>query len=454
MGDDIYCMPANTKYPDVLDPVREEAKAERRSIMGKFAKYFAPHTAQDRSAYEPNVFSYNLRDPVKPNARDPRFLVCHMCGGGFGPDSLELHFKTCEDKWNAREDQREPGEPSLDIPSKPSVTPADPKNWTRAEVDEYNKQATEAYLENALFQCEKCGRKFNEESFAAHFNGCDKVGGANPKVRPCNLCGKILFGDEHALYHKRKCRCNFWDLPTGRREIGPACYVCGKECSAKSLDRHVAMCEKQWEARELNKMYPDDRLPLPSKIGGSGGWEAQKQAMLGCGAMKSCENCGKAFMAESYEKHIKGCGQEQTIENFLKQQKNKTRKRELVLGCEDGYFRKYNPKPSENGVCCYICGRKFGHSSIDIHVKACIHLWEEKERSKSDREEKRPVPPRPSEFDTFKANGMSLSAWNKWVFENCALYVPCKNCNRTFLPEQLAKHRRGCKPQGAPAEWR
>lgn len=72
MGDDIYCMPANTKYPDVLDPVREEAKAERRSIMGKFAKYFAPHTAQDRSAYEPNVFSYNLRDPVKPNARDPR----------------------------------------------------------------------------------------------------------------------------------------------------------------------------------------------------------------------------------------------------------------------------------------------------------------------------------------------------------------------------------------------
>ncbi len=149
---DIICEPAGppNKYPDVLDPIREEAKAEKRRLMGKFALYFAPHTAQHAFAYEPNAFSYEINSPVKPHASYPRFLVCHMCGGGFGPQSLELHLKVCEEKWDATEAQREPGEPTRDIPSRPSVTPADPNNWTREEVDEYNKQATEAYNENGM----------------------------------------------------------------------------------------------------------------------------------------------------------------------------------------------------------------------------------------------------------------------------------------------------------------
>ncbi|CAD7931443.1 unnamed protein product [Amoebophrya sp. A25] len=448
----------NAKYPDLVDVTREEKKKERREIMGDLDGYFCPQVGTGRHAFEPNIFAYCLRDPIKPDASYPRFLVCHMCGNEFGPDSLELHLKVCEEKWDAAEAQREPGEPTRDIPSRPGVTPADPKNWTREECDEYNKQALEAYHDNALFECEKCGRKVLEESFAAHYMGCDgKGGGENPKVKPCDLCGKLLFGEQHQLYHKRKCRACFWDMPTCTRTIGAACYVCGKEVGARGFDRHTAMCERLWSMREENKTYPDERLPVPSKQGPSTGWDAQKQALLGCGEMMTCQNCNKSFFTESYYKHIKGCGQEQTLENFLKREKmlkSGQIKREPVLGCEDGYFRKYNRNPSEKGVCCYICSRKFGVASIDIHIKGCIHMWEQREKSKSDREEKRPVPARPAEFDAYKAGKMTLSGWNKWVLENCALYVPCKNCGRTFLPEQLPKHRRGCKPQGAPSEWR
>lgn len=43
---------------------------------------------------------------------------------------------------------------------------------------------------------------------------------------------------------------------------------------------------------------------------------------------------------------------------------------------------------------------------------------------------------------------MPLKVWNKWVFENCSLYVPCKKCGRTFLPDRLPLHEAGCHEGG------
>ena len=43
------------------------------------------------------------------------------------------------------------------------------------------------------------------------------------------------------------------------------------------------------------------------------------------------------------------------------------------------------------GIMCYICGREYGTTSIEIHLKACKKKWEIQEEQKPKRE-RRPVP--------------------------------------------------------------
>jgi hypothetical protein len=41
-----------------------------------------------------------------------------------------------------------------------------------------------------------------------------------------------------------------------------------------------------------------------------------------------------------------------------------------------------------NAVICYICGRQYGTSSIDIHLKACKKKWELEQEKKPPKERK------------------------------------------------------------------
>ena len=48
-------------------------------------------------------------------------------------------------------------------------------------------------------------------------------------------------------------------------------------------------------------------------------------------------------------------------------------------------------------LVCYICGREFGTTSLEIHLKACKIKWETTEEKKLE-EERRPLPQPPAEF--------------------------------------------------------
>ena len=47
---------------------------------------------------------------------------------------------------------------------------------------------------------------------------------------------------------------------------------------------------------------------------------------------------------------------------------------------------------------CYICGREYGTSSLEIHLKTCKKKWEIEQEKKPPRERK-PCPEPPKEFD-------------------------------------------------------
>ncbi|KDO24357.1 hypothetical protein SPRG_10434 [Saprolegnia parasitica CBS 223.65] len=92
---------------------------------------------------------------------------------------------------------------------------------------------------------------------------------------------------------------------------------------------------------------------------------------------------------------------------------------------------------------CYVCGREYGLSSFEIHLKQCKLLWIAQEEKKPLRE-RRPVPEPPQELpieanvlyqlspDELEAqNRAAARAFEEKVMEKCAY------CGRTFNPERV-----------------
>ena len=97
---------------------------------------------------------------------------------------------------------------------------------------------------------------------------------------------------------------------------------------------------------------------------------------------------------------------------------------------------------------CYICGRQYGLSSYDIHLKQCKELWIAREE-KNPPKDRRPLPEDP--FLNFNGsskgnNEANLEEINKIAQEQfkTAALVSCQFCNRSFLPEKLLIHNRSC----------
>lgn len=104
-------------------------------------------------------------------------------------------------------------------------------------------------------------------------------------------------------------------------------------------------------------------------------------------------------------------------------------------------------------VACYICGREFGTASIEIHLKSCKKKWIDNEAQKP-KHQRRPLPQEPAALKGGGIDYNNLDAFNSAVQDNYNknVLVPCGGCGRTFLPESLAKHIKGCKAGAQAAE--
>lgn len=73
-----------------------------------------------------------------------------------------------------------------------------------------------------------------------------------------------------------------------------------------------------------------------------------------------------------------------------------------MLGIGGGGF---GSKP--RALMCYICGREYGTTSLQIHLKTCMKKWEIEE-SKKPKKERRPMPQPPQQL-----LGVNLYSLNK-----------------------------------------
>ena len=102
---------------------------------------------------------------------------------------------------------------------------------------------------------------------------------------------------------------------------------------------------------------------------------------------------------------------------------------------------------------CYLCGKKFGTASFEIHLERCKELWTAREEKKW-KEDRRalPIPPADLDPEPWNLNGDALEGYNNLAFDvyNKASLVKCPGCTRTFNEESLPRHMKSCCPEGAP----
>ncbi|CAL1292666.1 unnamed protein product [Larinioides sclopetarius] len=94
-------------------------------------------------------------------------------------------------------------------------------------------------------------------------------------------------------------------------------------------------------------------------------------------------------------------------------------------------------------IVCYICGRQFGTKSIGLHEPHCMKKWH-LENDKLPKNLRRAEPKKPEVIlrgdGSFDTAAMSEAAWQMHLQQ----LIPCENCGRTFLPDRLEVHLKGC----------
>lgn len=120
-------------------------------------------------------------------------------------------------------------------------------------------------------------------------------------------------------------------------------------------------------------------------------------------ALVPCPNCGRTFLPDSLVKHRKACDK-------LSGKSGASPARGGMAGGSSPMKSGGISKPSmaqekspprmvePKSVICYICGRKYGTASIEIHLKACEKKWDI-EQQKLPPKERRPCPTKPVVFD-------------------------------------------------------
>lgn len=305
------------------------------------------------------------RKPSKSPSRGPKSLTCYICGKGFMKGSLPIHLSQCKEKFKKESE-------NLGVKRKLPKAPEELDSLLAmdkipsAMLDEYNSKASTAYNEVGLMKCPNCSRTFNPDSLKVHMKSCNAKHGTD--------------ADPFASTKKKQAR-----------PQGIMCYICGKEYFSKSIEIHIKSCKEAW-LREENLKPKGKRRPLPEppknfddivcgKITEESKDTYNEEAFKNYNenALERCPNCSRTFLPDRLAVHLRSCGK------GGKSKGSPTRASPAkggAGGMGSGGDSHLAPKKSTikkpaskspargpPGIICYICGRKYGTASIDIHLK-------------------------------------------------------------------------------------
>lgn len=111
----------------------------------------------------------------------PRAIFCYICGQGYGTNSVMIHVKACQKKWQTQQENL-PVEKRRKCPQPPPefVALTSGGKLTGDEIDMINNAGFNEYKESALEKCRNCNRSFNAQAYKKHVNLCTPDNPLNP----------------------------------------------------------------------------------------------------------------------------------------------------------------------------------------------------------------------------------------------------------------------------------
>ncbi|CAD8135043.1 unnamed protein product [Paramecium octaurelia] len=378
----------------------------------------------------------------------PKTLICYICGREYGTKSLEIHLKTCQEKF-LMEEAKKPKNQRRPLPQPPKAIGGS-GNY---DTESYNEQAFSAYKEQSLEKCAYCGRTFNRESYPIHLKICK----ADKPFKP--LPGFVQNPKEVQQQMNRdngggqqgKSNSNGYsgEYKAPVRPKTLVCYICGREYGTKSLGIHIPQCKEMFIVQEMKKPKAERRNPPTTPRGlwdllnkeditmediiayNNGAFNKYNKE-----ALVACKNCGRTFKPEALEHHTKAC----TADNPFK----------ALDAVEEGGTVELVP--------CKKCGRKFLPSRVEKHESNCKDIkgasqtqangFQKQQQQQQQQEQKYETPQQnqkqQQQKQVQKQQSFSKTSVN-FNDKSLKCYKCFQDCNNV---QDLKQHVQSCKNQG------
>lgn len=291
----------------------------------------------------------DISPPRFHSTKNPKLLVCYICGNEFGSKSIKIHEPQCLKKWKL----------------------ANPRYYSRKGSH------------GGMFKADSV----NSLQKASGFKLLSKQGLETKKVTAVksrsasceNLLDTGLTGNLHssnslqALKELSKSSGRLYQPTKPKME---PCYICGKEVIKHSLGVHEKQCKKKYEAiktknEKEEKEKKKTRPPTPTKR-----HSAHLPITIRVDKANDYHNNNNV---DDCQKENQGSQENREQSQVTSQNVSKERKSSLAT--------------------CYLCGRAYGSASISIHEKQCQKKWEA--QTAKEKEQKlgaRKTKPRPKSF--------------------------------------------------------
>lgn len=352
--------------------------------------------------------------------RQPKDVICHICGRKYTEHSIGIHLPQCEKLWNQRQKLRPKSE------RKPA--PALKGDTSHMSRQERNELALDIHRDGALVPCRYCDRTFYPDRLLVHMKSCARNHGAKaPELE----------------------RADMWEAPkdgSGPRDA--ICHICGRKYTIHSINIHIPQCEalflKQQEKLPVNQRKPLPKFPGdPDKMTLRERNEIAEQTFNDA-TLEQCQFCDRTFLPDRLVVHLRSCAKNYANSSGQERRSssNSITSRASVCSATSQQRTtkgdKSKPKAPRD-VLCHICGRLYTIHSIDIHLQHCQELYRK-------RQVCLPVPdqqPLPSLGDVSDLTLQERNERAQSLYNDSAL-VPCQYCDRTFYPDRLKVHLRSC----------
>jgi hypothetical protein len=246
----------------------------------------------------------------------PLLPMCLLCGRQFGMASLEIHMRTCEQKYEQEHGKRAPPAPAVPLTV----------GGRAAALEAQNEAAFSTFQQEVLEPCPHCARTFLPDRLVVHLRSCRgdvrraSIGSTSshrtPRDQPIPQRPSTSHGtSDHGESERRSSappprlqRKSSGSSPSSAPLL-PMCHLCGRQFGTASLEIHMRTCEQKYEQEHGKRAPPAPAVPRT--VGGrAAALEAQNEAAFSTfqqEVLEPCPHCARTFLLDRLAVHLRSC---------------------------------------------------------------------------------------------------------------------------------------------------